>query len=41
MQYALANVDAVLAKAGMGRNHVICLRFFTHGDEAWLLHLDI
>ncbi len=41
MEAALANVDAVLAKAGMGRENVLSLRFFTTDIDGFLANYDI
>ena len=36
MEHALANIDAVLEKAGMERKNVLSLRFFTTDIDAFL-----
>jgi len=41
MECALANVDAVLAKAGMGRENVVNLRFFTTDMNGFLDNYDV
>jgi enamine deaminase RidA (YjgF/YER057c/UK114 family) len=41
MECALANVDAVLGKAGMSRKNVLSLRFFTTDIDGFLANYDI
>ncbi|MBT8078774.1 MAG: RidA family protein [Gammaproteobacteria bacterium] len=41
MECALANVDAVLDKAGMARKNVVNLRFFTTDIDGFLGNYDI
>ena len=41
MEGALANVDAVLAKAGMSRKNVLSLRFFTTDIDGFLANYDV
>ncbi len=41
MQVALANVDAVLGKAGMKRSNVLSLRFFTTDIDGFLTNYDV
>lgn len=41
MECALANVDVVLAKAGMSRKNVLCLRFFTTDVDGFLANYDV
>lgn len=41
MQCALENVDAVLAKAGMSRENVTSLRFFTTDIDSFLENYDV
>jgi enamine deaminase RidA (YjgF/YER057c/UK114 family) len=41
MEAALANVDAVLAGAGMERSNVLSLRFFTTDIDGFLANYDV
>lgn len=41
MQAALANIDAVLAKAGMARKNILTLRFFTTDIDGFLQNYDV
>ncbi len=41
MEAALANVDAVLAKAGMDRGNIMSLRFFTTDIDGFLENYDV
>lgn len=41
MEAALANVDAVLAEAGMNRSNLVSLRFFTTEMEGFLENYDV
>jgi enamine deaminase RidA (YjgF/YER057c/UK114 family) len=41
MQAALANIDAVLAKAGMDRSNILSLRFFTTDIDGFLSNYDV
>ena len=41
IRQALANVDAVLEKAGMGRQDIVALRFFTTDIDSFLEHYDV
>ena len=41
MVHALANVDAVLQKAGMGRENIVSLRFFTTDIDGFLENYDV
>ncbi len=41
MEVALANVDAVLAKAGMDRSNILSLRFFTTDIDGFLANYDV
>jgi len=41
MECALANIDAVLEKAGMSRKNVLTLRFFTTDIDAFLENYDV
>jgi enamine deaminase RidA (YjgF/YER057c/UK114 family) len=41
MERALANVDAVLEKAGMTRANVVSMRIFTTKVDAFLAHYDV
>ena len=41
MEYALANVDSVLERAGMGRKHILTLRFFTTDIDEFLESYDV
>lgn len=41
MATALANIDAVLGKAGMSRKNVITLRFFTTDIDGFLANYDV
>jgi enamine deaminase RidA (YjgF/YER057c/UK114 family) len=41
MQTALANVDAVLEQAGMGRSDILSLRFFTTDIDGFLANYDV
>lgn len=41
MATALANIDAVLKKAGMDRKNVVTLRFFTTDIDGFLANYDV
>ena len=41
MEYALANLDAVLAKAGMTRKNIVGFRFFTTDIDGFLANYDV
>lgn len=41
MQVALANIDAILAKAGMTRANILSLRFFTTDMDGFLANYDV
>jgi enamine deaminase RidA (YjgF/YER057c/UK114 family) len=41
MQAALANVDAVLAAAGLSRKNLLSLRFFTTDIDGFLTNYDV
>lgn len=41
MEVALANVDAVLTKAGMDRSNLLSLRFFTTDIDGFLANYDV
>lgn len=41
MEAALANVDAVLAKAGMERSNLVFLNFFTTDIDGFLANYDV
>lgn len=41
MESALANVDAVLEKAGMARKDIVSLRFFTTDIDGFLANYDV
>jgi enamine deaminase RidA (YjgF/YER057c/UK114 family) len=41
MQDALANIDAVLTKAGLTRKNVLTLRFFTTDIDGFLANYDV
>lgn len=41
MVTALANIDAVLSKAGMNRKNVLYLRFFTTDIDGFLANYDV
>lgn len=41
MEHALSNVDAVLEKAGMGRENIVNLRFFTTDIDGFLANYDV
>lgn len=41
MEKSLANVDAVLEKAGMDRTNLLTLRFFTTDMEGFLANYDV
>lgn len=41
IEAALANIDTVLAKAGMTRKNVLSLRFFTTDVDAFLANYDV
>ncbi len=41
MEAALANVDAVLAVAGMDRSNILSLRFFTTDIDGFLANYDV
>lgn len=41
MECALANVDAILEKAGMSRKNILSLRFFTTDIDAFLQNYDV
>lgn len=38
---ALGNIDAILRDAGMGRENLVLLRFFTTDVDAFLEHYDV
>ena len=40
MQAALSNIDAVLGEAGMTRNNIVSLRFFTTDIDGFLANYD-
>jgi enamine deaminase RidA (YjgF/YER057c/UK114 family) len=41
MECALANIDEILAKAGMTRKNVLSLRFFTTDVDGFLANYDV
>ena len=41
MESALANIDAVLTKAGMNRKNIVGLRFFTTDIDGFLANYDV
>jgi enamine deaminase RidA (YjgF/YER057c/UK114 family) len=41
LQSALANIDAVLQRAGMTRSNVLTLRFFTTDVDGFLQNYDV
>ena len=41
MEKSLANIDAILEKAGMDRSNILTLRFFTTHMEGFLANYDV
>jgi enamine deaminase RidA (YjgF/YER057c/UK114 family) len=41
MQLSLANIDAVIRKAGMSRGNILSLRFFTTDVDGFLANYDV
>lgn len=41
MEHALRNIDSVLEKAGMGRENIVALRFFTTDIDGFLANYDV
>lgn len=41
MQLSLANIDAVIRKAGMSRSNILSLRFFTTDIDGFLANYDV
>lgn len=41
MEHAFRNIDAVLEKARMGREHIVALRFFTTDMDGFLANYDV
>lgn len=41
IECALANIDAILEKAGMSRSNIVALRFFTTDIDGFLANYDV